>query len=370
MSISQRRAHTLRLFIILFFALFAGCGGGSGGNAQQSPPDLSGVWAGTWSGTDPAAGQVTGNWEGDVSQTQSGVSGAMNLGGDVDCSDGTLAGALNAGNTPSGTFSRSPCQQNNWTITALDMAGRSTSGVWTQPGTGAAGTFTGTQIAKPGGPRIAYVNPPGGLPGTIVTVVGTGFDPVTANNALSFNGTPAAIIAPAQPGILVARVPQGAATGPLLLTTPKETAISPRLFNSKVSFPAPSVGYTIPVPPSPEGVAVSRDGRRAFVANRSDGSISMIDTATGRAFVPTPLVSSAAGSAVRGIAVNPDGRRAYADYYDGTTGEWGYFILNAVNATVIEKVPLGAAQSAPQWQCPLGIAIGPGRAAALHNRQP
>ncbi len=346
--------------VALAILFLAACGGGGGGaSSNQPPPDLSGVWAGTWAGTDPAAGEVTGNWEADVSQTASGVSGLTVLSGDVDCTDGTVTGAAGANNIPAGNLTRSPCQQNNWTMTALDLAGRSAGGIWTQPATGASGTFTGTQIAKPGGPRITFFSPPGGVPGTIVTVVGTGIDPVTANNLLKFGTISAQLIQPATAAALVTRMPQGAASGPLFLTTPKETAISPRLFDSRVSFPAPSLSYTVPVSASPEGVAISRDGRRAYVANRGEGSITMLDTATGRAFVPTPLVNAAAGGAVRGIAASPDGRRLYADYYDGTSGERGYFVLNAVNNAILERVSLGAGQPLAQGANPQGIAVSP-----------
>ena len=244
-------------------------------------------------------------------------------------------------------------------MTALDLPGRSAGGSWTQPGSGALGTFTGTQIAKPGGPRIAFFTPPGGAPGTVVTVVGTGFDPLAANNLLTFNGTPAPVTAQTNATTLVSRVPWGTPSGPLYLTTPQETAISPRFFNSNVSFPAPFVNDTLPLLPLPEGVAIGPDGRRAYVANRGDGSISMIDTATDHVFAPTSLVNAVPGAAVQSVAVAPDGRRVYADYYDGTTGEKGYCVLHAGTNSIQERVTLATGQPLPQGPNPQGIVISP-----------
>lgn len=346
------------LLLLLSLLLLAGCGGGSGGNSQAPPPNLSGAWAGTWSGTDPVAGQVTGNWEADVSQTASEVNGLMVLSGDVDCTDGTVTGAAGANNAPAGTLTRSPCQQNSWTMTALDLARRSTSGIWTQPGSGAAGTFTGTQIAKPGGPRISFFSPPGGMPGTIVTVVGTGFAPTTTDNNLKFMTASAQLTAPATTTTLVARVPQGAPSGQLFLTTPQETAISPFPFNSAVSFPGPIFSMEISTGTLPEGVTFSPDGRRAYVTNRGDGTISMINTATRQVMVSTP-VGGGATVTIQGVVVSPDGRRVYADSFDGATGTRGVKVLHAATNTVLDTIPLGTGQPAPQAPNPQGIAISP-----------
>ena len=186
------RSNIIKWMVGLFLigiTVMAGCGGGGGGSGGYIPasttsatPNISGGWAGTWSGDDPVSGWVTGNWQADVLQVGSSVSGSGILSGDVDCSDSTLSGAVGANNVPSGTLTRQPCQQNNWTITALDLTTRSVSGTWTQPGSGASGTFTGTQVAKPGGPQISFFTPQGGIPGAIMTVVGSGFDPLITND--------------------------------------------------------------------------------------------------------------------------------------------------------------------------------------------
>ncbi len=339
--------------------LLAGCGGGGGGGGTSAPPpNIAGVWAGTWAGSDPTAGNVMGNWEAEVAQTGSAVSGTSVLSGDVDCTDGAVTGAPGANNVPAGTLSRSPCQQNSWTMTAVDLNARSTSGTWTQPGTGAAGTFTGTQIAKPGGPRISFFYPPGGVAGTIVTVVGSGFAANSADDHLSFKNSAGQLIAPATATTLISRAPLGAQSGPLYLTTPQETAISPRPFNSDVTFPVPVLSATIPTGTAPEGVAFNPDGRRVYLANRGSGTVSMINTETRQVMVTTPLGSGNALT-VQGVAVSPDGRRIYADYYDTAAGTRGVSILHAATNSVIDQIPLGSGYPAPQGPNPQGIALSP-----------
>lgn len=357
-SVTRRKKKVVQTpfigFILCFFIVIAGCSKDKSDTQVQPTPtpppiDISGAWAGTWSGFDPVAGQVSGNWEAEVTQSTSSITGFGTLIGDVDCMDGSAAGSQGTNNVVSGTLTRTPCQQNEWTMTALNLLERSTSGVWTQPATGASGVFTGIQIAKPGGPRIAFVNPSGGLPGAIVTIVGTGFSPAATDNALDFNATPAADTIAASTNTLVTRVPYGSASGPVYLTTLNGTAISPRPFATNVTFPSPFVSSTIYVGSSPEGVAFSPDGRKAYVANRGSGSISMINTATNYVITTTILDPSVP---VQGVVASPDGKRVYV-----ANGSNGIKVLDAAKLTVVDTIPVnagGGTQVNPQ-----GLAISP-----------
>jgi YVTN family beta-propeller protein len=351
---------SFRLLVSLFYILFlTSCGGGAATPAPVvPPPDISGGWAGSWSGFDPVAGRVTGNWQADVLQAGTIVSGSGTLSGDVDCSDSTLSGSVGANNIPSGILTRPPCQQNQWIITALDLATRSVSGTWTQTGTGASGTFSGTQVAKPGGPQISFFSPQGGIPGAIMTVVGSGFDLLISNNLLSFNNNVQAQIISATATRIVARVPAAAPSGPLFLRTTKETAISPRSFDASAGFPVPVSAGTITVGAFPEGVVTSPDGRRVFVANGSNGTISMINITT-RTALSTTGVFIAGGSLVRGIAISPDGRRVYTDYYDSVSGERGLAVLHGTTSAVLQNIPLAVGQTPPVAGNPGGVAVSP-----------
>ncbi len=346
----------LTLFSLLSLIILINCGGGGGPTAITLPtPDITGGWAGTWSGSDPVAGQVTGNWQADVLQAGKNVSGSGTLSGDVDCSDGVLVGAVAANNVPSGTLTRAPCQQNSWTITALDMTNRSVSGTWTQPGSGASGTFTGIQVALPSGPQITFFTPQGGIPGAIMTIVGSGFDPVSTNNLLSFNSSTPAQIISATTTTLVARVPAGAPSGSLFL----KTAISPRSFNASSGYPSPVSSGSITVGSLPEGVAVTPDGRRVFVANSNDGTVSMINI-NPRTLLSTRKAFAQVNSIISGIAVSPDGRRVYTGYFDPISGERGLAVLHGTTNAVLRTITLATGQPAPApGTNPGGVAISP-----------
>ncbi len=334
--------------------LGSSCGGGGGDDAPPPPPpppDLSGVWAGTWEGFDSVFGRVTGSWEVEASQDESGVVGKAFLSGDVDCAEGDLSGTVPSGAAPGGTLDRSPCPSNQWTLTALDLATRSASGTWTKPETGGAGSFTGTQVATPGGPRIAFFHPPGGRPGAIVTVVGSGFAGATPGDIL-FDDAPAEAFLSSLGDRVVTTVPAGATTGRLFVSTLPGTAISPRDFRVEVSHPVPVSGTDIFVGASQEGVAASPDGRRLYIAAGDTGvgspSVVMVDTASLQRITATPLTAPI----LQGIAVSPDGRRLYTGM-----GPGGVAVLHGVSAALLEVLPIPAGDGSRAN--PQGIAVSP-----------
>ncbi len=341
-------------FFIFLALLLAACGGGGGNTpvTNNTPPDLSGVWAGVWQGTDPRIGMVTGFMEASLVQSQSNVTGnATLMGGDVDCMDGFVLGS-STGTTFTGSLSRSPCLVNTWELSALSISQRSASGKWGQA-SGAQGTFTVTQIAKPNGPRINFVNPGGGLPGTIVTIVGTGFDPTPANDSVVFNTTPASNFG-ASAFVLITRVPTGASSAPIYLTTPTNaTAISPRPFNTDVSSPIASVTASIAVGTGPQALAFSPDGSKVYVAN--NGSVSMINTVSNRVTVPNSSLPAKAPAVPQGIVASPNGKRVYV-----AGGSAGVIVLDAA---LIQNIPseaiTGFTAGGGALDNPQGLAISP-----------
>lgn len=70
---------------------------------------------------------------------------------------------------------------------------------------------------------------------------------------------------------------------------------------------AQSVVATIPVGKSPRPIAVSPDGKRAYVGNAASGTVSVVDLAE-RKVIETITV----GRGVRGLAVLPNGSRIFA----------------------------------------------------------
>jgi YVTN family beta-propeller protein len=78
---------------------------------------------------------------------------------------------------------------------------------------------------------------------------------------------------------------------------------------------SPKVVGTVAVGSGPEAVAVSPDGRRAYVANMGSDSVSVIDTRAA-ATIGTPI---AVGDEPDGVAVSPDGTRAYVTNRSGNS---------------------------------------------------
>lgn len=351
------RRNRFRLAHLRICALSAACalsliGCGGGGHDDKVVPDLSGWWAGTWSGLDPTAGQVNGSWEAELNQDPNSVvvTGTGRLGGDVDCPDGSIAGLADlSSNLVSGSLTRPPCPANTWALTALNLDERQASGVWEQPDSGSQGTFTGTQIAKRGGPRIAFLQPRGGRPGAIVTLVGSGFATVPADNDLRFDTATSASLLSVSATRLTTTVPVTAVPGPLQLTTPQGSAFSAWPFNVNVSYPVATVGATFAAGTQPEGVAVSADGRKLYVANKSLGQVRMFNTANNLHQATSTFLGPA-----QGIAVGPDGRRIYVAAGDAIR------ILDAANLQLLDTITLErAVPGASTGLNPQGIALSP-----------
>ena len=345
--------YTSYLLASIFLAFLVACGGGGGGGGNDSaatppPPDLSGIWAGTWEGTEPPPiGTVTGLWQASLTQTESGVSGTATLFGDIDCMDGTVEGSA-TNDSVTGTYSRSPCLTDNWVITALNLKDRSATGSWSQAN-GTNGTLTGIQIAKPGGPSISFVNPPGGVPGTIVTIVGNNYDTTPENNSVLFGTVPVTSQLYSSPNKITTRVPEATATAPIYLTTPANTAISPRSFNMNVSSPLTLVSAPISVGTTPKAIAISPDGRKAYVAN--NGSVTMINTIRNIVMATTNLTPGIQYD----IVASPDGKRVYV-----AGGSSGITVLDAALIhPIADETITGLVIGGGTLDNPNGMAISP-----------
>lgn len=335
-----------RLTLVLFCtALLSSCGdGGGGGASPQTPPNLAGVWAGSWTGTNPyvTPPEVTGTWVADLSQSNTNVSGTATLRGDIDCMDGTLSGSADANNVVTGTLNRSGCDLNQWTLTAVNLTDNTATGAWAQSTTSSLGTLSGTRIALPGGPRIRFVNPPGGNASAFVTIAGENFDATLANNQLSFNGKSPALL-DSSTTRLVTTVPGLSTSGPLTLTTPLGKAISPLNFNRNVRYPTATVTASPPAGAGAESAAFSPDGTKVYVANRTDNSVSLIRTADN-----TQLWSPSMGGPVQAIVAHPDGRWVYA-----TGGSSEILVLDAGTAAKVDTIPLTVSGN------PVSVGSGP-----------
>jgi YVTN family beta-propeller protein len=310
---------------LLATMLLSACGGGS--DTPPPPPDLSGAWAGSWQGVDPALGNVTGTWDANLTGDATGLSGQGSLRGDVDCMDGNVTGTAGS-SALTGGLDRTPCSANSWELTAIDTTNEIASGSWTQPDTGATGTFSGRRIAKPSGPQIRYVSPPGGGPDTIVTIVGSSFDPNAANDGVAFGDSIAAgPLLSASSTVLSARAPPGITTAPITLNA--NTVLSPVAFNADVSSPKPQISSSIPVAAAPQSVAFSPDGRKLYVA--SAGRVALLSAVSNAVILPNATYPHTANAVAGGIIASPDGRRVYV-----TAGAAG---VTAMDAALIQPIP-------------------------------
>ena len=101
---------------------------------------------------------------------------------------------------------------------------------------------------------ITAIVPGKGKPGTLVSILGKGFGGSGGQNVVSFNGV-VATVGQSSPTRIVTAVPTGATTGPISVTTPLGSALSPRPFR---------VVGALAVAPAAVNLGVG--GRQQFVA--------------------------------------------------------------------------------------------------------
>ena len=81
------------------------------------------------------------------------------------------------------------------------------------------GFFVVGQVPTNPPPAITSISPPNALPGTPVTITGTGFDPAAGNNFILFGNVPAQVVSVSPGGTeLVVIVPGDAGVGPVTVT--------------------------------------------------------------------------------------------------------------------------------------------------------
>ncbi len=119
-----------------------------------------------------------------------------------------------------------------------------------------------------------------------------------------------------------------------------------------------NVTATVPAGSDPQGVAVSPDGTRVYVANihyGSIGTVSIIDTATNKVTATVPVGYKYSPC---GVAVTPDGTKAYVTDRDIKCVS----VIDTATSTVTATIPVGAN--------PLGVAAGPdGTKVYVANRE-
>lgn len=102
------------------------------------------------------------------------------------------------------------------------------------------------------------------------------------------------------------------------------------------SVPIPSIGPSIPAGPTSGFVAVSPNGRLAYVANRAAGIVTVIDTAVNRA---TATIDIPAGPP-QYLAFAPDGRRVYVSVFNEERTVVAVAVLDTTTNSVTATIPV------------------------------
>jgi len=354
----------LRICPIAFLSVvFSACGGGGGGEESKDlpqPPNIAGIWSGTWEGIDSVFGPAAGTWEARIAQQETEVKGPMFFGGDIDCAEGSMTGTAD-GETEvvSGQVFRNPCPSNDWVFTAFNQEENAASGTWEKSGL-SKGSFEGQRIATFTGPHIDYVYPPGGRAGAWLTIVGERLkmDPVIDSLMLGENGI-SLVPVTISDSLITLQLP-GNITTPeqLFLTTAHGQALSPRYHNTEVTHPNTGFSQDIPLEalnPLPTGLTVSVNGRRTFVANRGDGTVSMINTEMGEEWISTVVLPGLSPAIpVHAVVAGPRGRHIYV------AGDNMVGVLHAHTLAFIRTIVVPADNGILASDLnPAGIAISP-----------
>jgi YVTN family beta-propeller protein len=109
---------------------------------------------------------------------------------------------------------------------------------------------------------------------------------------------------------------------------------------SRPSHP-PAVTATIPVGRQPGRVAITRDGRHAYVTNNGAGTVSVIDTGSNAVTATIP-----SGTAPAAVAITPDGRNAYVTDFGAGNGAGTVSVIDIGSKAVTATIPVGATPGA------------------------
>ena len=90
----------------------------------------------------------------------------------------------------------------------------------------------------------------------------------------------------------------------------------------------------ITVGKGPIGVAITPDGKHAYVTNTGDGTVSVITTATGAVSAPITV-----GNGPAGVAITPDGKHAYVT----NSGDGTVSVITTATGAVSAPITVGNA---------------------------
>jgi YVTN family beta-propeller protein len=177
-------------------------------------------------------------------------------------------------------------------------------------GNGLAAPFAATFTTEdPASLQLTSLVPNKGVEGNLVVVGGAGFDPVPANNQVTFSGVPAAVSEASYDRLVVA-VPGGASSGPVQV----QVGVDVSNTLTYTVFPGTEAARSFPLGTAalgalPRSLDVAPDGALAYAS--TENGVAAVGVDPGRAgFLGVDPIPFADGSV--DVAITPSGNRLYA----------------------------------------------------------
>jgi YVTN family beta-propeller protein len=102
------------------------------------------------------------------------------------------------------------------------------------------------------------------------------------------------------------------------------------------AVPIPSIGETIPVGATPGFVVAAPNGRQLYIASRTAGVVTVVDTAVNQVTATIPIDAGPP----QFIAFSPDGRRAYVSVWNEERTIAAVSVLDTTTNSVVETIPV------------------------------
>jgi YVTN family beta-propeller protein len=103
------------------------------------------------------------------------------------------------------------------------------------------------------------------------------------------------------------------------------------------AVPIPTIGETIPAGQTPGFVAISPNGRLAYVANRAAGVVTVIDTAVDKVTATIPVTAGPP----QYLAFAPDGKRVYVSIFNDQKTINLVGVLDTTSNSIVSTIPVG-----------------------------
>jgi YVTN family beta-propeller protein len=102
------------------------------------------------------------------------------------------------------------------------------------------------------------------------------------------------------------------------------------------SVPVPSLGQTVPVGPTSGFVVVAPNGRQAYIANRTAGVVTVVDTAVNRVTATIPVEAGPP----QFLAFSPDGRTIYVSVWNDARTIAAVGVLDTTSNSMVATIPV------------------------------